>query len=179
MGGELNVMLTDLAAHVKESSEDVKILLISHSMGGLVVRECINEMDDTSLISGLIWKIGKHLIISGCDTGLLPAQNEHEIGDIRSSIAEMEEYNYMCYRHDNNSFPYIYSAIFQNDTFPYLQADCPICFDEQKILYDLCAIGKYKTCEMGNNMFFSHDDIKKIKYVIKNMCFNWSNGSIV
>ena len=44
--------------------------------------------------------------------------------------------------------------------FHICEADCPICLDEQKILYDLCAIGKYKTCEMENNMFFSHDDIK-------------------
>lgn len=168
---ELNVMLTDLVAQEKRRSEDIKVLLISHSIGGLVVRECI-KIDDMGLISGLIWKIGKYLIISGCDARLIPAQNEQEIGEIRRSISEMEEYSYMCYSSDNiDRFSYIYSQIFQNNTFTYLQADWPIYLDEQKILYDLCAIGKYKTCKMENNMFFSHDDIKKIKYVIKNICF--------
>lgn len=175
-GNELNEMLNDLVAQEKRRSEDVKVLLISHSIGGLVVRECINKMDDMGLISGLIWKIGKYLIISGCDARLIPAQNEQEIGEIRRSISEMEEYNYMCYRYDNiDRFPYIYSTISQNDTFHYLQDNCPICLDEHKILYNLCQFDKYKTHKSPDNIFFSHDDIKKIKFLIKNRCFDWSN----
>lgn len=53
-GKNLCGMLNSLNTEAAEAHEEIKVILVSHSMGGLVTRACLNMLEDKNLVLGVI-----------------------------------------------------------------------------------------------------------------------------